>query len=356
MNIHDVENNVRSGKRITREEAHILLQEENWPILQTLANEKRIKEVGDEVFYAVTLFLYPTNLCELNCPFCSYYAKPGWKNAWFMTPAEIEEKVKANLHYGLNEVHIVGGLWHECDLGYYKETFERIKSLDSDIHIKALTAVEYDYLARLHGISVEEVLDRMVSYGLGSIPGGGAEVFVDSLREKLAPGKIDSDTFLNIHRIAHKKGLSTNITLLYGSIEEWDDIITHFEKVRNLQDETGGFTTFIPLKYHDENNALGKRKQRLKPKDARPLYALARIFLDNIPILKALWNYQGVPLALELLDWGVNDFASTALDEKVITMAGGVQIKMDGPTMENLILSKGRKPQKVHSGFRMACN
>lgn len=339
-----------------RETAHFLLQEENGPLLQALANEKRAKEVGEVVFYASTLYIHPTNLCELSCPMCSFYAKPGWKKAWFLTPEQIEEKVKKALPYDLTEVHFVGGLWRECDLPYYKEAFERIKALDPKLHIKALTAVEYEFLARLHGISVEEVFDQMISYGLGSLPGGGAEVLVDEIRKVLAPGKIDSDTFLDVHRIAHKKGIRSNITLLYGSLEEWDDIITHLEKVRALQDETGGFNCFVPLKYHEENNALGKRKGRLKPKNNRQVYALSRLYLDNIPHLKVNWNYLGVEEALEILDWGGNDLASTAIDEQIITLAGGTKTKMDGKTMEALITSKGRIPHKTDSGQKaMSC-
>ena len=357
MRPESIAENIRAGKRLSREEARILIQEENWPLLFSLANEKRSQDVGEEVLYATTLFIHPTNLCELSCPMCSFYAKPGWKKAWFMTPEQIEAKVQEHLHYDLNEVHIVGGLWRECDLDYYKEVFSRIKSLDSSLHIKALTAVEYDFLARLHGLTVEQVFDQMKEYGLGSLPGGGAEVLVDEIRDKLAPGKMDSDSFLNVHKIAHSRGLRSNITLLYGSIEEWDHIITHFEKVRAVQDETGGFNTFVPLKYHVENNAMGKRKDRLKFKNDNVVYALARLYLDNIAHLKILWNYVGVPKALELLDCGGNDLGSTALDEKIITLAGGVQIKMDGPTMDELICSKGRIPRKVSSGEKGAlCN
>ena len=283
-----------------------------------------------------------------------FLRQTGLEKAWFLTPEQIEAKVREHLHHDLNEIHFVGGLWRDCDLNYYKETFSRVKALDPSLHIKALTAVEYDFLARHHGISIEEVFDEMKGYGLGSLPGGGAEVLVDEIRNKLAPGKMDSDSYLNAHKIAHQKGLRSNITLLYGSIEEWDHIITHLEKVRALQDETGGFNTFVPLKYHVENNAMGKRKDRLKFKNDKVVYALARLYLDNIAYLKILWNYVGIDTALELLECGGNDLGSTALDEKIVTLAGGVQVKMNGETMEQLISSIGRTPRKVSSGEKGA--
>jgi len=354
MTPSSIASNIRAGKRLSREEAHVLIQEENWPLLFSLADEKRIQQVGNEILYASTLYIHPTNLCELSCPMCSFYAKPGWKKAWFLNPEQIETKVRDHLPYDLNEIHFVGGLWKDCDLDYYKETFARVRSIDPTFHIKALTTVEYDYLARLHGISVEKVFELMKEYGLGSLPGGGAEVLVDEIRSKLAPGKMDSASYLNVHKIAHQNGLRSNITMLYGSIEEWDHLITHMEKVRTLQDETGGFNTFVPLKYHVENNALGKRKDRLKFKNDKVVYALARLYVDNISHLKILWNYLGVPEALEILDCGGNDLGSTAIDEKIITLAGGVQIKMDGSTMDRLISSKGRVPRKVHSGEKGA--
>lgn len=340
-------------QRLTEEEGLRLLESESpeeQEAIRQLADQVRAQRVGDTVHYANTLYAYPTNLCELNCPFCSFYAKPGWKKAWFSTPAQIEENIKKHLSKGLTEIHIVGGLWRDCNLDYYQDLFTRIKRLDPKLHIKALTPVEYDFLAKLHGISIEEVLKRMMSWGLGSLPGGGAEILVEEIRKKIAPGKISSDEYLAIHALAHRLGLRSNVTMLFNHIETIQDILTHLVKVRNLQDETGGFKSFIPLKFGEENNALGKRKKQLKPKSIPLIYAAARLFLDNIPNVKVLWNYVGVQEALEILRWGGNDLSSTNLEEKVITMAGGIQIKMDQQTMETLIKQAGRKPHLTHSG------
>ncbi|MBS0637830.1 MAG: radical SAM protein, partial [Verrucomicrobia bacterium] len=173
-------------ERLTAEDGLYLLTKEDLHVVQELANQKRKARVGDIVYYASTMHINPTNLCELNCPLCSFYAKPGWKKAWFLTPEEIEAKIRENLHKGLTEIHVVGGLWRDCDLDYYKELFTRIKSIDQNLHIKALTPVEYDFLAKLHDISVEEVFDRMMSWGLGSLPGGGAEILTEEIRKKIA--------------------------------------------------------------------------------------------------------------------------------------------------------------------------
>lgn len=341
---------VLAGRRLTPSEGLYLLRSEHIEQVRTLADFARRQRVGDVVYYAATLYIHPTNLCELSCPLCSFYAKPGWEKAWFLTPAQVEAQVRDNYPKGLTEIHIVGGLWRECDLGYYQDMFSRIKAIDPDLHIKALTPVEYDFLGKLHGISIEEVFARMMGWGLGSLPGGGAEILVEKIRKQIAPQKITSDEYLAVHRIAHKQGLKSNITMLFGHVEDPEDIITHLCKVRDLQDETGGFQTFVPLKFHDENNALGKRKGRLKPKDTRLVYAVSRLMLDNIRNLKVLWNYLGIDEALQMLRWGGNDLSSTMLDEKIIVMAGGIKSKMTNAIMEQLIADAGRIPSRIHSG------
>lgn len=345
---------VEQGERLSFEEGLFLFKETRPEDVQKLADHSRKVKAGDNVYYATTLFIHPTNLCELSCPMCSYYAKPGWKTAWFLTPEQIEEKVRAHIGSNLTEIHVVGGLWRDCHLSYYEEMFQRIKNLDSALHIKAMTPVEYDFLAKLHNIPVTEVFNRLVKAGLGSLPGGGAEVLVEKIRKQVAPQKISSDEYLAIHEIAHNLGLPSNITMLFGHVEDEEDLLVHMIRVRELQDKTGGFQTFVPLKYHEENNALGKRKQRLKTKDLHKVYGISRLMIDNIRNLKVLWNYTGVDTAKELLNWGVNDFASTALEEKIITMAGGVRVLMNKETIEQFIKEAGRVPKHIHSGFDYA--
>ena len=349
--LQKIADKVLSQQRLTPEEGLYLFTTEHAESVRQLADIARKTRVGDTVYFATTLYIHPTNLCELSCPMCSYYAKPGWDTAWFLTPEQAEAKIQAHLNKGLTEIHVVGGLWRDCNLDYYQDLFQRIKRLDPHLHIKALTPVEYDFLAKLHGISVEEVFRRMISWGLGSLPGGGAEVLVEEVRKAVAPQKITCDEYLAIHKIAHRMGLPSNITMLFGSVEEHHHLVTHFCRVRELQDETRGFRSFVPLKYHVENNALGKRKNRHKPKDVNRIFAVARLMVDNVRNLKVLWNYLGVAEAQEILRWGANDLSSTNLDEKIIVMAGGIQLKMTSETMTSLIQQAGRIPKEIHSGY-----
>lgn len=339
------------GERLTPEEGLYLFQTDQEEEVGLLADYARKKRVGDTVYYASTLYIHPTNLCELSCPMCSFYAKPGWESAWFQTPEQVENTVREHYAEGISEIHVVGGLWRDCNLPYYQEMFARIKSIDSNLHIKALTPVEYDFLARLHGISIDEVFEKMVSWGLGSLPGGGAEVLVEKIRKQVAPQKISSDEYLAIHKKAHLLGIRSNITMLFGHVEDPEDLITHLCKVRELQDQTNGFQTFIPLKYHEENNALGKRKARIKQKNTKRIYAISRLMLDNVRNLKVLWNYVGVSEAQDILNWGANDFASTSTEERIIAMAGGVKMKMTRELINQLICEAGRIPREIHSGY-----
>lgn len=351
--LESIAEKVLQKKRLTQEEGLQLLETVE-PLqieaIRKMADYVRHEKVGDTVHFASCLFIYPTNLCELNCQFCSFYAKPGWKKAWFSTPEQIEEKIRRHLSDGLTEIHIVGGLWRDCDLHYYEDLFTRIKKIDPNLHIKALTPVEYHFLAEMHKISIEEVFQKMISWGLGSLPGGGAEILVEEVRQKIAPGKIPSDTFLAIHDLAHRLGLRSNITMLFGHIETHEHIITHLCRVRDQQDKTGGFRAFIPLKFGQENNSLGKRKKQLKEKNIALVYAVSRLMLDNIPHLKVLWNYIGVQLALDILKWGGNDLSSTNTEERVIAMAGAPAVVMNQETMDTLIRSLGRIPRLTHSG------
>lgn len=342
-----------SGERLSPEEGLRLLQTQDSSIraqIGQLADTLRKQKVGDQVRFASTLCVYPTNLCELNCQFCSFYAKPGWKNSWFYTPEQIEEQIRQHSLDELNEIHIVSGLWRGCNLAYYEELFSRIKQVDPKLHIKALTPVEYDFLAQIEGISIHELFEKMIAFGLGSLPGGGAEILEEKIRKVIAPGKISSDRFLEIHKIAHQLGLRSNVTMLFGHIESDEDIISHLCKIRALQDETGGFHTFVPLQFNTQNNALGRRKNRLCKRDISLVYAVSRLMLDNIAHLKVLWNYVGVHEALEILSWGANDLSSTNLQEKVVSNAGGPKIIMDRATMTTLIEKCGKIPQLVPSG------
>jgi CofH subfamily radical SAM domain protein len=348
--LKNIAQKVFEKKRLNPKEGLYLFDTPYLEAVCLLADQVRKEKVGDVVTFATTYFVHPTNLCELSCPFCSFYAKPDWKSAWFYTPDQIIERIKQYLSFDLTEIHVVGGLWKEANLDYYEELFGKIKELDSSLHIKALDPIEYDYLAKIHHISIEEVLTKMISFGLGSLPGGGAEVLDESIRKKIAPQKISSDRYLQIHEVAHSLGLRSNVTMLFGHVEEHEHLVTHLCRVRELQDKTGGYNMFVPLLYHIENNSLGTRTARLKPKDPIRVYAVSRLMLDNVDDLKVLWNYLGIESALKILNCGGNDLASTALDEKIITMAGGIKVQMTKKAMCDLIKGVDRVPKHTHSG------
>ncbi len=348
----EITEKVLAGERLSYEEGLSLFKCGRPKEVAELADRVRKEKVGDTVTFASTLYLHPTNLCELSCPMCSFYAKPGWETAWFLTPEECEKRIRKAYPLGLTEIHVVGGLWRDCDLSYYEDLFARIKAIDPNLHIKALTPVEYDFLAKLHGISIEEVFEKMMSWGLGSLPGGGAEILVEEVRKKIAGQKITTEEYLSIVEMAHRMGLHSNITMLYGHVEEEEHIITHLMRVRELQDKTGGFRSFVPLKWHSENNTLGKRKNRLNPpKDNTLVYAISRLMLDNVSSLKLLWKYLGAEEAQRLLNCGGNDLSSTYLDEQIIEMAGSIRMEMTREGMCKLIEEMGRTPKEVHSGY-----
>jgi aminodeoxyfutalosine synthase len=345
--LRSIAEKVVERRRITPEEGFNLFQTPHLPFLRQLADFDREQRVGDEVFYASTLHIYPTNLCELSCPMCSFYAKPGQAKAWFLTPKVIEDRVREALSDELTEVHVVGGLCRECTLDYFHDTFQRIRALDPTLSIKALTAVEHTFLARLSNVSLEESLRQLIVWGLTSIPGGGAEILDDVLRQKIAPGKGSTREFLEVHRTAHRLGIPSNITMLFDHIETPEQIIAHLDTIRRFQDETGGFDTFVPLKYQPAHNALSRAVASTPRKDCRRVYAVSRLMLDNIQNIKVLWNYLGLQGAQELLAWGGNDLGSVTKGERVATMAGGPTLLMTDALLEQTIVHLGRTPVKT---------
>jgi radical SAM domain protein, CofH subfamily len=347
-------NDYLSGARLSEEQALqlLLIDDEDQQALWSFADQIRANRVGDTVYYSSTLYLYPTNFCQFNCTFCSFYAKPGNPSGWFFTPDQLIRSIKETTS-PITETHIVAGCYPSCNLAYYEELFTKIKQNFPDLHIKALSAIEYAYLAKLENLSVREVMERLRIAGLDSIPGGGAEILVDEVRETLSRGRLSSQGFLDIHRTAHSLGIPSNATMLCYHRETPEDMVTHLSKLRSLQDETLGFKNFILLKFASENNALGKRLHKMTARHSIPpatIIAVARLFLDNFSNIKALWNYLGLDVALHLLSCGANDFSSTHLGEKVFQMSSSKEpIRMDIEGMAKLITQQGRIPCLVSS-------
>ncbi|RLC06782.1 MAG: aminofutalosine synthase MqnE [Deltaproteobacteria bacterium] len=277
------------------------------------------KNIG---FYGVNMNLNYTNICELRCPLCAFSRDEKDEDAYLLSHDETEAKVKEAVSFGIDEVHIVGGLHPQLKIEYFEEMLRRIKQIKPDIFIVGFTAVEYDYFAKINNIPLEEVFRRLMDAGVGALPGGGAEIFSHKVRKVIAPKKISGKRWLEVMRTAHSLGLKTNATLLHNHIEDTEDIVDHLSKIRSLQDETRGFKSFVPLTYHDANTDIrAKRASTTGYGDIR-LYAASRIFLHNVPHLKALWMYVGEKMAQTLLRFGVDDIGATYHYEKVVHSAG----------------------------------
>jgi aminodeoxyfutalosine synthase len=253
---------------------------------------------------------------------------------------------------GIDEVHIVGGLNPELKIDYFEEMIRRIKRIKPGLLVVAFTAVEIDYFAKTNRLTVKETLKRLVDAGVGAMPGGGAEIFSPHVRNIIAPSKISGLKWLNIMRTAHEMGIKTNATMLYNHKEEKDDIVDHLAKIRKVQDETGGFKTFVPLLFHDANTRIKAKRETSTGFDDIRIYAASRIFLHNVPHIKALWMYLGDKMAQVLLRFGVDDFAATYQNEKVVHAAGAKTPDYGSESfLRRLIENAGLKPVRTTANY-----
>lgn len=312
---------VEDSEPVTREEAIYMLRTNDVLDLAAIAQSLRMRLHGNVAYYGVNMNLNYTNICELRCPLCAFSCDKEDKKAYLLSLDDVKQRVKAAVSYGIDEVHIVGGLNPDLNIAYFEDMFTSIKRIKPDIHIVALTAVEYDYIARRNNLSLEEVFRRLISAGVNALPGGGAEIFSPEIRNIIAPKKISGKRWLEVMRTAHNMGLKTNATMLYNHMESAEDIADHLWQIRELQDETGGFKTFVPLQFHGKNTAISQRHATTGYDDIR-IYATSRIFLHNVPHLKVLWMYVGEKMAQVLLRFGVDDMGATYHDEKIVHSAG----------------------------------
>jgi aminodeoxyfutalosine synthase len=287
-----------------------------------LANELRERLHGDRTFFNVNFHINPTNVCEADCKFCSFARlTPESPAAYTMSLDQVRQKLVDRLDQPVTEIHIVNGLHGGLPFEYYKDCLRVLKQLRPDVHLKAYTAVEIHYFAEKFGMSYEQVLRELVEAGLGSLPGGGAEIFAERVRHKICKDKADADQWLEIHRTAHRLGLRSNCTMLYGTIETLEERIDHMLRLRALQAETGGFQTFIPLAFHHEGNDFARLPEPTGVDNLRT-YAVGRLMLPNIPHIKAYWIMIGVKIAQVSLSFGVDDLDGTVQEEKIYHMAG----------------------------------
>jgi aminodeoxyfutalosine synthase len=342
-----IRDKVRDGEPLTLEDGVALFEHPNLLDVGALANSVRERLHGDRTYFNRNLHINATNVCEASCRFCSFArleeGKPG---AYTMSHAEAWSKLQARLDAKdpITEIHIVNGLHPGLPFDYYTELLAGLKRLQPAIHLKAFTAVELHYYARKYGMTYEEVITKLRAAGLDSIPGGGAEIFAPRVRKKICDDKCTADEWLEVHRTAHRLGLRSNCTMLYGTIETVEERVDHMLRLRALQAETGGFQTFIPLAFHPDNNALMKLPGPTGVEDLRT-YAVARLVLDNIPHLKAYWIMLGVKTAQSALWFGADDLDGTVQEERIYHMAGAETPQILSPAeIVRIIQNAGRTP------------
>jgi aminodeoxyfutalosine synthase len=322
---HDVRHiadKVVSGTRLTPGEGLLLYTDADLSLLSWLSGFVRRRINSNSVFFNRNFHIEPTNKCVYNCRFCSYHKPAADPESWEFTHEEMLEIVKRFDNKDVTEVHIVGGVHPLHDLHYYCSLIRKIKNHRPSLHVKAFSAIELDYMIKKTGMTVEEGLEKLKECGLGSIPGGGAEIFDEKIRAQICNEKTSSGSWLSIHEAAHEAGIPSNATMLYGHIENYSHRIDHMERLRELQDRTGGFNAFIPLKFKKENNIMSYLGEVSTIEDLRN-YAVARIYLDNIPHIKAYWPMTGKEVAQLSLLFGADDLDGTIEDTtKIYSMAG----------------------------------
>lgn len=322
LHLNDIAAKVRRAERITPAEAEQLWHEAPLWLMGELALERKRAVSGEKVYYNRNFHLEPTNRCVFNCRFCSYRRRADSPEMWDYTVYQMEQIVRARQGQGVTEVHIVGGVHPDHGLEYYVELIRLVKSLLPKAAIKAFTAIELSYMIRKAGLTTQEGLRRLQEAGMAAIPGGGAEIFDEELRAQICPDKGSTAEWFDIHATAHRMGIHTNATILYGHIETLQHRIDHLDRLRRQQEQTGGFDAFIPLKYRNTGNSMGSIGEVSVTEDLRML-ALSRIYLDNIPHIKAYWVMYGKTTTELALAFGADDIDGTIDNStKIYSMAG----------------------------------
>lgn len=338
---------VLGGERLSEADALRLYEARDLAALGALANHVREKRHGDLTYYNRNIHLNPTNVCVASCKFCSF-ARPDGGHAshgYTMDLDQAVEHVLSRRALGITEVHIVSGLHPDLPWDYYVETLRRLRQAWPELHIKAYTAVELHFFAEKFGKSYEEVLRELIEAGLTTIPGGGAEIFAARVRRKICDDKATAEQWLEVHRVAHRLGLKSNATMLYGHIETLEERVDHMARLRSLQDETRGFQVFIPLAFHPEHNMIGRAFPKPTGFDGLRTYAVSRLFLDNFDHIKAYWVSLGERLAQTSLSFGVDDVDGTVLEERIYHMAGATTPQaLSEAELHRMIRFAGRIP------------
>ena len=345
LGLSDIDAKLVAGERLSFDDGVTLANCEDLHALGYLANREREKRHGDRTYYNFNLRLEPTNVCVASCLFCSFARlKPGDPGAYTMSLEQVFDKLRQRANQPLTEIHIVNGLNPDLPFSYYTDLLRGLKRIRPDVHLKCFTAVEIAFFSDTYGMTDEQVLRDLMAAGLNSLPGGGAEVFAERVRKKICHDKADADRYLSIHRTAHRLGLRSNVTLLYGHIETPEERVDHMIRARALQDETGGLQAFIPLAFHPDHNQMRKLPAPSASETLR-VHALARLMCDNIPHVKAFWIATGVEVAQMSLWYGVDDLDGTVQEEKIYHMAGArTPETLTTEDIQSVIRAAGRQP------------
>ncbi len=330
---------VRQGERLTLEDGVYLYESDDLLTIGQLANEVNLRKNGKKVYFIENMSLYFTNICESHCAFCNFRRDQGEEGSYTLSGEEMIAYVEQHITPGVREFHIVGGHNQHVPFQYYVDSLKALNERFPDITIKAYTAAEIEFFTRISGLSTKEVLMELQKAGLKTLTGGGAEILSDQYREKMKVEKANVDQYLDVHRTAHKLGMKTHTTMLYGSIESHEDRIRHMIQIRELQDETGGFMVFIPLSMQPRNKNAGIMRRNSAYEDLKTI-AISRLMLDNIQHIKAYFINIGVQLTQVALTFGASDVHGTILREQISHAAGA--LTPDGLTRKELVwLVKG---------------
>jgi len=348
LELQTIANKILNRQRISFDDGVALFEKGTLPFLGALANWVREDKHGSKTYFNRNFHIEPTNVCVFSCKFCSYSKLYAHKEeGWELTIDEMLNIVKKYDGQPVTEVHIVGGVHPKMNLNFFMELLRAIKAHRPELHLKGFTPVELDYMFRKAKVSVEEGMKMVHEAGLDSLPGGGAEIFHPEVRSKICDDKVNAEGWLHIHKAAHDLGMHSNATMLYGHIEKYWHRIDHMDRLRTMQDETSGFNTFIPLKFRNKDNDMSSIAESSIIEDMK-MYAVARLYMDNFPHIKAYWPMLGRQNAQLTLSFGVNDIDGTIDDStKIYAMAGSEEQTPSMSTAQLVTLIKQVKRQPV---------
>ncbi len=348
--IIDIVRRAISGEELDRRDGIALFKSDNLFLIGATANELRRRSVGDTVTFVINRHINYTNVCVSKCAFCAYYREEGQPGAYTMSMSEIMKRIDDSSDLGITELHIVGSHHPDMPFEFYEDMIREIKSKYPDIHIQGFTAAEIRYFSDISGLSVREVIERLIKAGLGSIPGGGAEIFNEDLRKRICPNKVSGRGWIEVMQEAHRLGLKSNATMLFGHIETYEDRVDHLIRLREAQKETGGFQAFIPLPFHPKNTALLRDglvdEDGPTGVDVLKTIAISRIMLNGyIDNIRAFWIMTGKKLAQISLHYGANDLDGTVIEERITHAAGGdTEEYLPVSSIVRMIREAGRTP------------